>query len=214
MLTSGVSLANHFKNGQGIQSIEQRVNVLESRIQQLTGQKVAPPNTPSEFQKTFEKTLNKTTAPVQVAPAQTSPKLTVSGTIQHRYKALQPTIKRLSQKYGVDSRLINAVVKQESGFQPDVVSKAGAQGLMQLMPATAKSLGVKNAFDPAENLDGGVRYLKGLMTEFNNNMPMALAAYNAGPNAVKKYGHIPPYKETQNYVRNILANYLKQTAAS
>ena len=82
-------------------------------------------------------------------------------------------------------------------------------GLMQLMPQTAQGLGVKNAFDPEQNIEGGVKYLKSMMTRFNNDPKLALAAYNAGPGAVQRYGDVPPYKETQNYVKNILASYDK-----
>lgn len=118
-------------------------------------------------------------------------------------------IETLSEKYNVDSDFIKAIIKQESGFNPNATSKKGAMGLMQLMPSTAKSLGVKNAYNPWENIEGGVRHIRGLLDKYGNNRELALAAYNAGEGAVKKYGGIPPYKETQNYVKSIMGAYTK-----
>ncbi|MCX6397856.1 MAG: transglycosylase SLT domain-containing protein [Propionibacteriales bacterium] len=111
---------------------------------------------------------------------------------------------RAAEKYGVPAGLLSAVAKQESGYNPKAVSPAGAQGLMQLMPGTAKGLGVTNSFDPAQAVDGAARMLRDLTNRFGRT-DLALAAYNAGPGAVLKYDGIPPYPETQRYVRNVLA---------
>lgn len=143
------------------------------------------------------------TALIQAAAA------TNSATTQNPTKnQIMDMVEQIANKHGVDDKLVKALIKQESGFNPNAKSKAGAMGLMQLMPATAKGLGVTDAYNPVQNVDGGVRYLKSMLQKYNGNIILALAAYNAGPGAVDKYDGVPPYKETQNYVKNILANYL------
>jgi hypothetical protein len=117
---------------------------------------------------------------------------------------IETAIQAASSKYGLPQSLILAVIDQESGRDPNSVSTAGAQGLMQLMPDTAKALGVTNAFDPAQNVDAGTRYLADMVHQFGS-IPLGLAAYNAGPGAVQSYGGVPPYSETQNYVKSIMA---------
>ena len=115
-------------------------------------------------------------------------------------------IKEISKRYGINPALVKAVIKAESDFDPYAVSKKGARGLMQLMPATMKDLKVYNAFHPRDNISGGVRFLKQLLERFDHDLPLSLAAYNAGPNVVERYEAIPPYKETQHYVKKVL-NY-------
>jgi len=117
-----------------------------------------------------------------------------------------------SAQWNVDPNLIKAIIANESGFNANATSSAGAQGLMQLMPGTASGLGVTNSYDPDQNVWGGTRYIKGLLDKFGGDMKRAVAAYNAGPGAVEKYGGVPPYAETQNYVQNVLASYAKYSA--
>lgn len=120
---------------------------------------------------------------------------------------INTNINAASKKYGVDANLIRSVMKQESNFEPYSLSNAGAQGLMQLMPGTVKALNINDPWDIAQNIDGGTLYLRDQLKNFNDDLRLALAAYNAGPNAVIQYKGIPPYNETQDYVTKVLAYY-------
>jgi soluble lytic murein transglycosylase-like protein len=126
------------------------------------------------------------------------------GSVSKTYDAI---IQKAQEKYGIAFSLIKAVIHAESGFNPRAVSKKGAKGLMQIMPGNYRSLAVSDPFDPSQNIMGGTRYLKQLLTRYDAKLPMALAAYNAGPTAVDLYGRVPPYTETQNYVQKVLTLY-------
>ena len=123
-------------------------------------------------------------------------------------------IRNASQKYGVDADLLFSVIAAESNFNSKAVSRRGARGLMQLLPATAARLGVTDTFDPAQNIDAGTRYLHELMTRYQGDLVLTLAAYNAGPGAVQHYGRVPPYNETISYVRAIRRTYAERKLKS
>lgn len=132
-------------------------------------------------------------------------------------RAFDPIIANVSRRYGVEQALVKAVIRAESGFQPNAVSPKGARGLMQLMPATAQMHGVRNIHEPLENIDGGVQHLRMLLDRYRNNVVLALAAYNAGEAWVDQYNGIPPFEETRNYVHRVLQfrqDYLQQAIAS
>ena len=120
-------------------------------------------------------------------------------------KAYEDIIQEAARTYEIDPSLIRAVMQAESAFHPFVVSRAGAEGLMQLMPALADEMGVTDSFDPRENIMGGARYLKQLLEQHDGNIALTLASYNAGPGNVKRYGGVPPFKETRSYVKKIKA---------
>ena len=164
-----------------------RINAIENQFQSLMSYGAAPDN---DFQEILDSSVKNTQKPNSVSRAE-----------------IDNLVAKYADKNGLDEDFVKAVINQESGFNPNATSKCGAMGLMQLMPSTAQGLGVTNAYDAEQNIEGGTKYLKGLMDRFGNNKSLALAAYNAGPNAVKKYGGIPPYAETQNYVKSVLSKY-------
>ena len=165
----------------------QRIGTIENQIQSLASFAQRPD---ADFQKILESSVQKSKNPTSVSRGE-----------------IDNLISKYADKNGLDEDFVKAVINQESGFNPNATSHCGAMGLMQLMPSTAQGLGVKDAYNPEQNIEGGTKYLKGLMDRFNNDKSLALAAYNAGPNAVKKYGGIPPYAETQNYVKKVLSKY-------
>ncbi len=144
-------------------------------------------------------TVSYSPAPVD-EPSQASPKKQVRSSYSH-------LIKSACDRHGVDPNLVHAIVKVESDFNPFALSKKGAVGLMQLMPRTAFDMNVRNSYSPDENIEGGVRYLRSLLDRYEGNLTLALAAYNSGETAVQKWGTIPPFPETQNYVQKILRLY-------
>jgi len=129
----------------------------------------------------------------------------VPSTAVKRLDTLNDLIAKASQQHGLDSSLVSAVILQESGGNPRAISPAGAQGLMQLMPSTADSLGVSDPLDPKQNIEAGARYLRQMLERFGGDEKLALAAYNAGPGAVERYNGVPPYRETRNYVKSVLS---------
>lgn len=197
----------------------------EQRAMQLRGVQNAPnqvqpttivgqPSTVQPFQEILQSTAQSQFGSLLTSPALKNVQAQISVQPELREYAqvskpqLLSMISQISKKHGVDEKLVKAVIQQESGFNPKAKSHCGAMGLMQLMPGTAKTLGVTDAMNPVQNVDGGVRHLKWLLSKYNGNKILALAAYNAGSGAVDKYDGVPPYKETQNYVKSILANYL------
>lgn len=176
-----------------------RIKQIESNYNQLfETEKTEPPKT--EFNNVLKQALNSNSTELPkeffitpFAQASNTPKTEVD-----------EIVKKYAKESNLDENLVKAVIKAESGFNSQAKSPVGALGLMQLMPSTARGLGVNNPLDPEQNIAGGTKYLKNLINRFDGKIDLALAAYNAGSGAVQKYGGIPPYKETQNYVKRVL----------
>lgn len=170
----------------GLEITLQRINAIEQQFQKLAGEVKKPDG---DFQKVLDASMR-----------------SQSGEDVSKNE-INELIDAYSQKNGLDADFVRAVVKQESGFNEKATSRCGAAGLMQLMPGTAKGLGVINPYDAEDNIKGGTKMLSNLLKTYGGNKELALAAYNAGGGAVKKYGGIPPYGETQRYVKNVLSIY-------
>jgi soluble lytic murein transglycosylase-like protein len=178
-----------------IASIDARVQQLQTMVATMTGAPAAPAAQPSAS--SFAGAL----ASAQ-GTTQTSPSTPAGGT--DGSSAFGAEIDAAAATNGIDPALLKGLVSQESGFDPSARSGAGAVGLTQLMPGTAASLGVTNPLDPAQSLQGGAKYLRQQLDRFGGDERLALAAYNAGPGAVARYGGVPPYSETQNYVNSVM----------
>jgi soluble lytic murein transglycosylase-like protein len=150
----------------------------------------------------------------QEARAETAQADSATAATETEVTTIDEHIKEVADRYGVRADLVAAVIEAESEFNPRAVSRRGARGLMQLMPKTAATLGVDDPFDPKANIDAGVRHLRAMMDRFDNNIPLALAAYNAGEVAVIKHRGVPPYRETRAYVKRILKRLDRSTAAA
>jgi soluble lytic murein transglycosylase-like protein len=185
----------------GVTQIIQRIQNIQARF---------GPGTEGDanFSKILESKLKaKADAISGVTHAKTSKQSAASGQLRVPEANISNLIAASSNKYGLDPKLVSAVAQTESGYRADAVSDSGAVGVMQLMPETAAELGVNNAYDPAQNIDGGAKYLKQMLTTFHGDVSKAVAAYNAGPQAVKSYNGVPPYAETKNYVNKVLDLY-------
>lgn len=190
------------------------LSAVQARIAQITGTPAAGGPAPERgaFAGALRTALstNVPVVPVAADAAKAAP-LAYAPVAPEQIDAL---VQQNASAWQVDPALVKAVIANESGFNAHATSQVGAQGLMQLMPATAASLGVRDPYDAAQNVAGGARYLRGLLDRFGGNERLAIAAYNAGPGAVEKYGDVPPYAETQNYVQNVLASYQKYKNAT
>ncbi|MCS6777423.1 MAG: lytic transglycosylase domain-containing protein [Chloroherpetonaceae bacterium] len=188
--------------------MESRIHETLARVQELQMrlEALSPGNSPAPWE--APRTESREAALFDVALAQAKGQITlqpVTGSVGTFSRDIEAHIEKYARLNGLDPQLVRAVIQQESGGNPRAVSTAGAQGLMQLMPETAALYGVRDSFDPEQNIAAGTRHLAGLLREFRGDLPLALAAYNAGIGTVRRYGGIPPYTETRQYVQRILS---------
>ncbi|MBL4889752.1 MAG: lytic transglycosylase domain-containing protein [Candidatus Lindowbacteria bacterium] len=209
----------------GVSGVMHRINEIQSRIQSLVGkgsemaqQMGVDPSagnaltnqdvtqSQTSFQNTLENTkTNNVVSSEEAQNSSDSTKKEFQKQKQLTVDQLRPMIKEIAEKFGLSPKLVEAVAKAESGLNANAISPKGAQGIMQLMPATQDFVGVKDPFDARQSLEGGAKYLKMMLNRFGDDVPKALAAYNAGPENVKKYNGVPPFTETQNYVRKVMS---------
>jgi soluble lytic murein transglycosylase-like protein len=175
-----------------VETVTGRVSQIEAMIAAAQSGVITPSTSSTNFNSTLAQAQSATTPTASAASL---------GAGDNAYSDL---IQAAAAKYGLDADVLKGLIKQESGFNPNAGSPAGAQGLTQLMPATAASLGVTDVHDPAQAIDGGAHYLKMQLDRFGGDYTKALAAYNAGPGAVQRFGGVPPYAETRNYVTKVL----------
>ena len=174
-----------------------RIDSIEQRIDKISGSLSQPDNS-------FASALQNAQAPPSAEP-DTDPDGNPVQPLSPGVQSYQSLIRAAAAKYNIDPKLVQSVMEVESGGNAQAVSKAGALGLMQLMPENVSEAGISNPFDPAQNIDAGAKQLSDVLSQFGGNVPLALAAYNAGPNAVKRYGGVPPYPETQHYIGKVQA---------
>lgn len=194
----------------GFEGTQRRIQEIQAKLDALSGKNVRNLESPvkppgvsqatSSFSKSLAGVIEAGNAPLDPVAAG------LIGAPGQGTANLQELARLAAEKAGIDPVLFKALVQQESGFNPNALSPVGAQGLTQLMPKTAQMLGVRDPFDPVQNLDGGARYLAQMLKQFGGDTSLALAAYNAGPGAVSRAGGIPPFAETQNYVKRILGS--------
>jgi soluble lytic murein transglycosylase-like protein len=180
------------------------ITAVQGRIAEITG--TPPPDAPPPG--AFGDALARAMQPA----AAVSPDALAAAPAPVPPEQIDALVNQNAAIYQIDPALVKAVIANESGFNAAATSPVGAQGLMQLMPETAAAMGVRDPYDPSQNVAGGTRYLKSMLDRFKGDTRLAIAAYNAGPGAVEKYGDVPPYAETQTYVGNVLGSYARYSA--